>query len=122
MEHYYPINLGPFIDDFEDRETAISILNKFVTRSFTDLHQIRSGFESEKYRESHRLIHSLKGAAMNIGAPAMAQKAEAIEVIYKKNSFFEAGLPTVIHNELIAKLADLEKELKVLADTVSQLD
>ena len=68
-----------------DGETAVSIARDFLRLADTHIGRIPDLLEAGDIREAHRLIHGLKGGALNIGAATLAEQAARLESRLKAN-------------------------------------
>jgi PAS domain S-box-containing protein len=70
-----------------DRELGVSVVKGFVDDVPSLLDNIGQCIADEDMDEAARLAHSIKGAAANIGAAVLSQRADALCCIIKKEEF-----------------------------------
>jgi HPt (histidine-containing phosphotransfer) domain-containing protein len=98
------LDLDGLADRFGDAETGLSIAELFVTNTQYQISLLRSAIRSLDWEETHRLAHTLKGGAMNIGAEAFADSARNLEKAIKERRF--QAVP-----EMIRDMEDACREL-----------
>jgi HPt (histidine-containing phosphotransfer) domain-containing protein len=74
--------------------------------------EIRESLEKEDLATAQRLAHTVKGAAGNLGATEMNEKAAALDAAFKKGK----------SEEYEVLLADFERTLKALSEAIDNTD
>ena len=89
------------------------ILRLFVTEHGDEVSRLRSLFAANDLLTAERLAHSLKSAAGNLGATALAQVAIRLDALLKQQ---DAAAATVVLDELAQLLPELTSALKAALD------
>jgi HPt (histidine-containing phosphotransfer) domain-containing protein len=78
------MDLEGLADRFGDQEIGKEIAETFVTNAGFQISLMRTAIRRLDWDEAHRLAHSLKGGALNIGAEAFADSARHLEKAVKE--------------------------------------
>lgn len=82
--HNTPIEMGKVVDTLDgDSHQAFILLEGFLAESEKSLQQLQELMAQENWKESHRLVHSLRSGAQLLFAGSLAQQAGEIEEILK---------------------------------------
>jgi len=93
-----------------NRQRYVSLLRKFADSQVGAVGEIRAALKAPDSDTAQRIAHSLKGAAANLGANALAIAAGSTEVAIKTQSEVEPAL-VEIERELCAAVAAIQKTL-----------
>ncbi len=79
-----PIAMNQIIEQLSgDNRQAIELLEQFLEQSDRLLLQLQTHLQQKDWKESHRLVHSLKNGAEALFAAPLAQQAKAFELRLK---------------------------------------
>ena len=109
-----PVNLEYLLSQIGDEKIVMSIVRKYRNHLRTLLENLQKELHNEDYREVHRIAHSIKGGASNLGAESLQKSARHLEakarIGYVPN---KTGLYEAIYNDfrvVDACISDLLKE------------
>ena len=88
----------------------VSLLRKFADSQVSAVGEIRAALNAQDFSTAQRTAHSLKGAAANLGANALATAASSAEVAIKTQSEVETTL-VEMERTLFAAVAAIQKTL-----------
>lgn len=82
----------------EDEELYRELVVVFAEDAPRQITGLRAALSSDDAKESHRFVHSLKGAALNVGAEGLAFTAKGLEQLARdgKLDAVAAGLPGLV--------------------------
>jgi HPt (histidine-containing phosphotransfer) domain-containing protein len=81
------LDLDGLAERYSDRGIGLEIAETFVTNASFQISLIRTAVRGLDWAKTHRLAHSLKGGAMNIGAESLADSARNLERAVKEQRF-----------------------------------
>ncbi len=84
--------LEDFLGQFEKRQDGIDIFLGFLENCRKDLKSLNEDLRSEDFSSLHRKVHAIKGGALNLGLPELADTALYIEHFIKRKDFFTGGI------------------------------
>src|ERR1700758_1501604 len=93
-----------------NRQRYVSLLRRFADSQVGAVGEIRAALEAQDSATAQRIAHSLKGAAANLGANALATAAGSAEVAIKSQSEVESAL-VEMEGTLFAAVAAIQKIL-----------
>jgi two-component system, sensor histidine kinase and response regulator len=93
-----------------NRQRYVSLLRRFADSQVGAVAQIRAALKAQDSATAQRIAHSLKGAAANLGANALATAAGSAEVEIKTQSEVEPALSEV-ERALFAAVAAIQRTL-----------
>lgn len=111
-----------FLDDFIDKSTGYTIIDSFIKKSLEDTEKLLSDLNSGNFKSLHRIAHSLKGGAMNIGAPVMMEKALVLEKRIKNSNYYEGGLDDREKEFLVTRIDEIKESIVRLKEFVSGME
>jgi two-component system sensor histidine kinase/response regulator len=88
----------------------VSLLRRFADSQVGAVGEMRATLEAHDFATAQRIAHSLKGAASNLGANALATAAGSAEVAIKTQSKIEPAL-VEMERTLFAAVAAIQKTL-----------
>jgi CheY-like chemotaxis protein len=92
----------------DNRQRYVSLLRRFADSQVGAVGEIRAALEAQDSATAQRIAHSLKGAAANLGANALATAASSAEVAIKTQSEVEPAL-VEMEGTLFAAVAAIQK-------------
>jgi two-component system sensor histidine kinase/response regulator len=93
-----------------NRQRYVSLLRRFADSQVGAVGEIRAALNAQDSATAQRIAHSLKGAAANLGANALAIAAGNTEVAIKTQSEVEPAL-VEMERTLFASVAAIQKTL-----------
>jgi signal transduction histidine kinase/DNA-binding response OmpR family regulator/HPt (histidine-containing phosphotransfer) domain-containing protein len=93
-----------------NRQRYVSLLRRFADSQVGAVGEIRAALKPQNSATAQRIAHSLKGAAANLGANALATAAGSVEVAIKTQSEVEPAL-VEMERTLFAAVAAIQKTL-----------
>ena len=93
-----------------NQERYVSLLRRFTDSQVGAVGEIRAALKAQDFATAQRTAHSLKGAAANLGANALATAAGSAEVAIKTQSEVEPAL-VEMERTLFAAVAAIQKTL-----------
>jgi signal transduction histidine kinase/DNA-binding response OmpR family regulator/HPt (histidine-containing phosphotransfer) domain-containing protein len=93
-----------------NRQRYVSLLRRFADSQVSAVGEIRAALKAQDSATARQIAHSLKGAAANLGANALATAAGGAEVAIKTQSDVEPALGEV-ERTLFAAVAAIQKTL-----------
>lgn len=99
------------LSDDGDPELVVDLIQMFLADGPAKLRSIQSGFSSGDLHQVEQAAHSLKGSAGNLGAVAVQNHCEAIQVATRSQR--TEGLKLMV-DALSRDFRDAEAELKDL--------
>ena len=93
-----------------NRQRYVSLLRRFADSQEHAVDEIRAAFKAKDSATAQRIAHSLKGAAANLGANALATAVSGAEVAIKTQSEVEPAL-VEMERTLFAAVAAIQKTL-----------
>jgi Signal transduction histidine kinase len=93
-----------------NRQRYVSLLRRFADSQMGAAGQIRAALKTQDSATAQRIAHSLKGAAANLGANALATAAGSAEVAIKTQSEVEPALGE-LERTLFAAVAAMQRTL-----------
>jgi CheY-like chemotaxis protein len=93
-----------------NRQKYVSLLRRFADSQVGAVGEIRAALNAQDSATAQRIAHSLKGAAANLGANALAIAAGSTEVAIKTQSEVEPAL-VEMERTLFASVAAIQKTL-----------
>jgi signal transduction histidine kinase/DNA-binding response OmpR family regulator/HPt (histidine-containing phosphotransfer) domain-containing protein len=93
-----------------NRQRYVSLLRRFADSQVGAVGEIRAALKAQDSAAAQRIAHSLKGAAANLGANALATAAGSAEVAIKTQSEVEPAL-VEMERTLFAAVAAIQKTL-----------
>lgn len=106
QEDGVPVDLDELKKKIQDRDMYRTMIQLFKEKTPQRIIEWKKAFQKGDVQEAHRIIHSLKGSAMNISALRLSQLARRLEIALK-----------IHHTDDAEKLLDLvEKELQRVMD------
>jgi two-component system sensor histidine kinase/response regulator len=93
-----------------NQQRYVSLLRRFADSQVGAAGEIRAALEAQDHATAQRIAHSLKGAAANLGANALATAAGSAEVAIKTQSEVEPAL-VEMEGTLFAAVAAIQKIL-----------
>ncbi|WP_169730499.1 Hpt domain-containing protein [Salinispira pacifica] len=101
-----PVDLDELKKKIQDGDMYRTMIQLFKDKTPQRIIEWKKAFQKGDVQEAHRIIHSLKGSAMNISALRLSQLARRLEIALK-----------IHHTDDAEKLLDLvEKELQRVMD------
>jgi CheY-like chemotaxis protein len=91
-----------------NRQRYVSLLRRFADSQVGAVGEIRAALKAQDSAAARRIAHSLKGAAANLGANALATAAGSAEVAIKTQSDVEPALGEM-ERTLLAAVAAIQK-------------
>jgi signal transduction histidine kinase/DNA-binding response OmpR family regulator/HPt (histidine-containing phosphotransfer) domain-containing protein len=107
-----------------NRRRYVSLLRRFADSQVGAVGEIRAALKAEDSVTAQRVAHSLKGAAANLGANALATAAGSVEVAIKRHGEVELAL-VEMERTLFAAVGAIQKTLpsaEKLESTLSDND
>ncbi|WP_374502053.1 response regulator [Zoogloea sp.] len=98
-----------------DPATYLSLLRRFATTNADCAERIGRALEADQTNEAERIAHSVRGAAANLGAGAIQEAANDLEMALRRGSPWEAALQSLA-TEITALTHMLETALPVQID------
>ena len=98
-----------------DPATYLSLLRRFATTNADCAERIGRALEADQTNEAERIAHSVRGAAANLGAGAIQEAANDLEMALRRGSPWEAALQSLA-TEITALTRILETALPVQID------
>lgn len=111
-----------FLEDFKDKSTGYTIIDSFIEKSLEDTETLAENLDTGNFTSLHRIAHTLKGGAMNIGAPAMMEKSLALEKRIKDRNYYESGIDAEEKKVIAGQISELKKSIVRLKDFFSGMD
>jgi two-component system sensor histidine kinase/response regulator len=93
-----------------NRQRYVSLLRRFADSQVGAVREIRGALKAQDSATAQRIAHSLKGAAANLGANALATAAGSAEVAIRTQSDVEPAL-CEMERTLFAAVAAIQKTL-----------
>ncbi len=107
-----PISLKAVIQEVGDEETAMLIVNQYIEHLKEQLPRIRTALDRDDYITAHREAHSIKGGALNLHAPYLAEEAKRLER-NAKNGSLELGYSML--ETIAGYISEIESYLEELS-------
>ncbi len=92
-----------------DREMRITLVELFLEQADHRLDDWRAKFDQGEITECHRLIHSLKGSALNVSAHRLAHMARRLELQLKINHTEDAKK---LYSAIEREMAEVKNSLR----------
>jgi signal transduction histidine kinase/DNA-binding response OmpR family regulator/HPt (histidine-containing phosphotransfer) domain-containing protein len=93
-----------------NRQRYVSLLRRFADSQVGAVGEIRAALKAQDSATAQRIAHSLKGAAANLGANALATAAGSADVAIRTQSEVESAL-VEMERKLVAAVASIQKTL-----------
>jgi len=103
-----------------NRQRYVSLLRRFADSQVGAVGEIRAALKAQDSATARQIAHSLKGAAANLGANALATAAGSAEVAIKTQSDVEPALGEM-ERTLFAAVAAIQKTLPLAEKVESTL-
>lgn len=101
IEDAPPVNMEELEAKIGDPEMRQTLIELFVEQAPARLNEWQKAFKAGDLQAAHRIIHSMKGSALNMSAHRLAQKARRLEMQLKIHHTEEAEeLFSLINDEL----------------------
>ena len=81
------IDFKELLERFDHPEIAGQMMEWFVCDAIKKVSSIRTAIRVMEWTEAHRLSHSLKGSALNVGASSFARSAKEMELAIKEQRY-----------------------------------
>ena len=104
-----PFDFQRMVNNFGDEELTKQILVTYAEQLRSRLAELREAIQTDRYRDIHRIAHSIRGGAQNIYDQRLSDAARHIEEAAKHT---EKGIPGA------ALYSVLEREVTILAEAV----
>ncbi|MBN1648905.1 MAG: Hpt domain-containing protein [Spirochaetales bacterium] len=75
-----PLNIDHMVKELGCLDTAKRILVRFAEHTNSQIERLQEAIKTGRISEIHRISHSVKGGAMNIGADRLVETARLLEV------------------------------------------
>ena len=102
-------------DPTESSNFFVELVNEFVTQATRLIAAIKQAIHQNDRRNLIPHLHNLKGASLNMGAIALAEACESIEISLQNNHLSELGSwPAkleLIYNETIQAMEQIKNPL-----------
>lgn len=94
-----------------DPSFTVELIEIMISDGGERVQKIRSAFESRRFEDVGKVAHSLKGAALNVGALSLANLCATIDETVRK-----------LNSEITPEhVKTLEEEFKFVADELQQI-
>lgn len=86
-----PLDITPLILEFGEEKAVIEIVTAFINRLPDKMNLLDHHVQKNEYDDVHRIAHSIRGGAKNIGATNLAAHAFSLEKEAKLNKLSNAA-------------------------------
>lgn len=104
-------SIEAFLEQFEDRIEGKEIIREYLNNCLKDMETLNDLIIQKDFQTLHRTVHSMKGGALNIGMPDLAEISKKIENFIKINDLFRSGIDQEAINFLNSSIMELKNKL-----------
>jgi len=102
-------NLKQLHSIFENRNTIIDLLRKFLQDTKKEIDALEEAFEKQQFTEAKAIAHRLKGVAGNVGAIEIHRESEKLDAELRGGNFNQQTLEA-LHQTYVRAVAQVPAE------------
>ena len=116
-------HLDDFLAQFENRQDGMVIFRGFLDNCRKDMESLQEALPIQDFPALHRKVHAIKGGALNLGLPKLADTALYIEQFINRKDYFPEGISDYdehIIRDYIRRMSTRISEIEKLYLTITR--